>query len=420
MADSSKPSADEKPPTYKPQQLYDKPRRVNAEDLELYTRGGYAPIDLGLTFEARGHKYTVLHKLGFGPSATVWLVRRSNGPSGACSFHALKVLRADLSTPERNLEFKTMQRLEQVGWNCRAHPNLVQIQEVINMMTPNGLHRCYLQPLLGPSLFHPSIAEPTRRQRHFSRQLVYAVNYLHAFEVCHSNLSPEHVLVKFPQPYSGSEENALLNCLGPVVSEEIVSRGILPAAHHPRAVVEPASFSGFDYSSVTDVALVGFGNAFAAIFPPPVLRCPVRIFPVEVLFGHEPSPKSDIWELACLLMMLHAEPDHLLHQSCYVRLVYDWVTYLGPMPSHWRGRYRWDRYNTLTPPGQMQHQDLLGWFDVGGASRPLSRVIAASASHLTPIEREALAALLREMFAWEPEKRPTSGMVLSRLLQLKW
>jgi hypothetical protein len=43
-----------------------------AEKLERYCPGGYHPIHLGDVLQ---DQYKILHKLGFGSEATVWLAR---------------------------------------------------------------------------------------------------------------------------------------------------------------------------------------------------------------------------------------------------------------------------------------------------------------------------------------------------------
>ena len=46
---------------------------VDAEPLEMYRKGGYHPTHLGDTF--KDGRYKVIHKLGWGGYATIWLAR---------------------------------------------------------------------------------------------------------------------------------------------------------------------------------------------------------------------------------------------------------------------------------------------------------------------------------------------------------
>lgn len=41
------------------------------EDLDVYTAGGFHPVNLGDTFQ--GERYTIRHKLGYGGFSTAWL-----------------------------------------------------------------------------------------------------------------------------------------------------------------------------------------------------------------------------------------------------------------------------------------------------------------------------------------------------------
>jgi hypothetical protein len=48
---------------------------IGAEPLSGYKYGGYHPVHLG--DKLRGGRFTIIHKLGWGSYATVWLARDS-------------------------------------------------------------------------------------------------------------------------------------------------------------------------------------------------------------------------------------------------------------------------------------------------------------------------------------------------------
>lgn len=171
--------------------IYRKPGIRDVEDLEGYAPGGYYPIDIFGKVDNPPETYTVLHKLGFGPSSTVWLVLRECEGSDKQTLHALKILRADLSARGQHLELQVIQRLEQAGWGCNAHPSLIQIQSWFTVDSANGQHLCLVLPLLGPSLdnFRARRAMDGKTRRGVCEQLAHAVNYLHAFGFCHSGKS---------------------------------------------------------------------------------------------------------------------------------------------------------------------------------------------------------------------------------------
>ena len=272
--------------------VYRSPDISDVEDLEGYAPGGYCPVEIGDEFGSNLEIYTVLHKLGFGASSTVWLVRRDGIESAKPTFHALKILRADLSEgqhPELNL----IERLEQAGWKCKAHPNFVQIQSWFIINSTNGSHRCFVLPLLGPSLFDPRVLDALDgdQRRSMCEQLAHGVNYLHTFEICHSrtslppfsryapltlspDLSPRHVLTKLP-PDTLATQSGLLAALGPIVREKVfLANPKLPNAdcHHPGTITQAADFTALAFSSVTGVSVIGLGNAFPEYLPRPTRK----------------------------------------------------------------------------------------------------------------------------------------------------
>ncbi|CAK7275477.1 hypothetical protein SEPCBS57363_006703, partial [Sporothrix epigloea] len=116
------------------------------EDVEKYAPGGYHPVDIGDVISSGEREYEVIHKLGHGGFATVWLVR-----SGAqsTSYHALKILcpdRADHTDPELAI----FQHLKKVA--AAGHPNVVDLHDSFKITGPNGEHRCLVLPVLGPRL----------------------------------------------------------------------------------------------------------------------------------------------------------------------------------------------------------------------------------------------------------------------------
>jgi hypothetical protein len=154
----------------------------NAEDLANYCRGGYRPTHLGDVLSSKDDKYTIIHKLGFGPSSTVWCVKReSNG-----SFFALKIHRANVS--DRALE----KRLLQFMPLRYTSESLAYIEESFYEKSSNGRHWCLVLPLLGPSLFDPRVDSALRfeARQAICHDLASAVHHLQSsHQVCHSSKS---------------------------------------------------------------------------------------------------------------------------------------------------------------------------------------------------------------------------------------
>lgn len=119
-------------------QIYRSPFLDSLEDVEQYRRGGRHPINLG---DILSNKYKVIHKLGHGGFATIWLARilQEN------QYVAIKVLSAN--APVEDLKFLTYLR-DHGG----KHPNIISLQEAFRVQGPNGLHQCLVFDSVGPSL----------------------------------------------------------------------------------------------------------------------------------------------------------------------------------------------------------------------------------------------------------------------------
>ena len=411
--------------------------REHVEDVERYTPGGYHPIDIGDILTNRQDSYTVVHKLGHGGFSTVWLVKRQRkqmDPAGQpqVSFHALKVLRADLGDARATHELHVLQRLGQVGRS--SHPNIIMLEDSFSVSGPNGQHCCLVFPVLVLSLHSDKSWSLTPSQRyHTCQQLASAVAFLHSHDVCHGgkdqvpltcpscqvvlingyapilDLTPSNIAFEIPCRRLITESR-LLELLGPIRDETLRLREgpISHSRHAPRKVVASASFSGLDPSSLATVQIIDFGCAFLSNSPPPTLGCPVEFFPPELLFGCSASTKSDVWQLAALVYytstsqyMFQVGFQILTHLVAFV------VRHHGPVPAHWKGKFAWSKY------GLAQHGQPVApspepdwwWSNDKRPTPSLEDRLAKRASYLSAAQRDELARLLRDMVAWEPDRR---------------
>jgi len=147
--------------------------RVIAEDPEHYYRGGYCPVDIG----NRIGRFEIVHKLGHGGFATVWLAREDGKPG----YVALKIVAADYSN--------TYEALPEIASLLRKFPTLfVAERERFFVDSPNGHHLCQVLPVLGPTL--EALADSYHRLypeyvRYFARQITSAVEVMHSSGLCH-------------------------------------------------------------------------------------------------------------------------------------------------------------------------------------------------------------------------------------------
>ena len=232
---------------------------------------------------------------------------------------------------------------------------------------------------------------------------------------CVSDLTPSNVVFNFPGIHSIGETR-LLELLGPVHAEELRLQDGSRSKHAPVKVVSAASLSGLDHSSLNSVRIIDFGQAFMQGKPPPTLGCPVAFFPVELCFGYPASPKSDIWQLSSVIFMAYTNT--FLFQvffPVFESLVGFAVSYLGPVPGDWKGKYVWDKYGRREPGKPMDTSDDPWWFDDGNPTKKLSDRLIGNAPFLSQPQREEFQRLILDMVAWEPSARLSAEEVVRRL-----
>lgn len=110
------------------------------EDIRKYVPGGFHPVDIGDEIA----QYTVLHKLGSGGFATVWLVQSSEDSR----YYGLKILCADVS----DVKSSEQEVMEHLG--LHDHLSVIKLHSSFKITGPNGVHTCLVLPVCGPSLYN--------------------------------------------------------------------------------------------------------------------------------------------------------------------------------------------------------------------------------------------------------------------------
>jgi serine/threonine-protein kinase SRPK3 len=98
----------------------------------MYRPGGHHPINLG---DVVRDKFMIIHKLGNGGFAIVWLARNLEKHK----YVALKILRAD--APDR--EIKILKQIESAVRSTR----IAHLYETFMLSGPNGVHQCLVLDL---------------------------------------------------------------------------------------------------------------------------------------------------------------------------------------------------------------------------------------------------------------------------------
>ncbi|WEW59486.1 hypothetical protein PRK78_004960 [Emydomyces testavorans] len=152
------------------------------ENICFYKPGGYHPVKLGDIFQ-RGNcpAYRVLHKLGWGSFATVWLARDMLKRR----YVALKILTAEATT-----QGNEVQLLVWLGKQSRDHPGYKHIPHVLDhfqVTGPNGMHDILvMEPMVSLSWVKYEDGNLIRSHaKTFIRQTMSGVSYLHMLGVMH-------------------------------------------------------------------------------------------------------------------------------------------------------------------------------------------------------------------------------------------
>ena len=150
-------------------------------------------MHLGDTFQKK--RYTVIHKLGHGGFATVWLARDSH----RSQYVALKILAGRLS--KNCPEVEMLRRLR--DGEGEDHVGKAYVMLLLHhfwIQGPNGKHLCVVSQVGGPSIKlwneSPGLRSGTRRlnaavARKVSLQAAEGLSYIHSIGIVHGGMYHE-------------------------------------------------------------------------------------------------------------------------------------------------------------------------------------------------------------------------------------
>lgn len=163
--------------------LYQRGWLPEAEDREGYRMGGFHPVHIGDKFGVNG-RFRVIHKLGRGGLATVWLCRDHDTQK----YVALKIIIADESREDCS-ELWLVNRegldFEEPGGEFITVP-----LEHFWHNGPNGRHLCIVLPVHGPriSALWNKFDDPAKVSRNVTLQATRGLHFLHQNGICHGGM----------------------------------------------------------------------------------------------------------------------------------------------------------------------------------------------------------------------------------------
>lgn len=161
-------------------------RSDDLEDLHLYCPGGHHPVLLESVLNGR---YLVVHKLGTGGSANVWLCRDTTSKTKE-KYVAVKIATAEF--PEEHFRGRVHSTILHHTANHHSHvPGAEFICLPLDefcLTGPNGTHHCFVYLLLGPAVNAPVKAKfknPDECLTRLCYETLQGLQYLHSRGVTH-------------------------------------------------------------------------------------------------------------------------------------------------------------------------------------------------------------------------------------------
>ncbi|KAK1764229.1 Serine/threonine-protein kinase [Phialemonium atrogriseum] len=304
------------------------------EDIDRYFPGGLHPVALGDFLDADG-RFKVVHKLGNGGFATVWLCRdtREN------KWRALKILEAELSR-EDCAEMKFLQLLTEAGALEEAAANHIVLPlEHFYITGPNGRHLAFVLPLMSEPVSGvwsvESIDQDVPLMKDICYQAAEGLAFLHSRGICHGDFRATNVMLRVEGVDDLSEEDMLKVLRQPILYE----LGELDHPSMPKYLVYMTCFSVKSPHVVPEIGIADFGESFHVSNAPKSCGIPPGFRAPELVFRHGPGFGVDIWALACLI----SEVRHQIPPNCVSsdveELVMEWEELIGPLPEPFRSTY---------------------------------------------------------------------------------
>ncbi|KAF2688088.1 kinase domain-containing protein [Lentithecium fluviatile CBS 122367] len=250
-----------------------------AEDPDRYRKNGLHPLTIGETL--KDGRYRIIHKLGSGSFATVWLARDSSENK----YVSLKVLSAE--TPPS--ECKELRLLEAITESTVTHEGreFVQLLDHFIIDGPNGKHWCLVTAVAGDRLARKA--------------------------------GLPHNSLEWPRLISLQTEEEVYDCMGQPNKHPVRRLDGGPRGDNaPEYTVDPGDVVALERRLPTDrILLIDFGAAFYHGEHLDHIYTPAPHAAPEIVFGGELTHEVDKWAFGCLLYELCA--DHTL-----VKLLFGW------------------------------------------------------------------------------------------------
>ncbi|TFK68438.1 kinase-like protein [Pluteus cervinus] len=380
----------------------------DTEDISRYTPGGYHPLRVGDIIKSSriddisgaAPQYRIMHKLGFGSYATVWLAQKTD----SSKFVAVKVTTDDAALTN---EAAILEAVSKVRTTEESH--VLTLLDHFTIHGPNGKHLVLVTDVVAPIL---KVRFPKRDPLWYKTAalgLVKGVAHLHATGIVHGDLHLGNVGVAFPQ-LAHEDPDDVMQDLSPYdLTIVLPSSAINQTPSLPPYVVAPCNLSAYynklANSDLPKTKLIDFGSAHEAGKSPLHFQCAVEACAPEVVFSRvvedvdnpPMEPPTDIWALGAAIYEI-VTGSSLFRGIGMTGVLPEMIVMAGTLPHAWE---EW--HKGLANPPTVSPTRADSWWR---QRRETLRQNCADDA-----DADALIALLRKLLVLDPTARPTAEQI---------
>ncbi|TRM59015.1 kinase-like protein [Schizophyllum amplum] len=371
------------------------------EEVTRYEPGGFHPVVIGDIIEGYAGHYRIMHKLGFGTYATVWLAQRIDQSRG---FVALKI------TTSGDQGHREADMLDAAAAAARADSepsNILTSLDKFQVHGPNGTHAVLVTEVVAPLTSLGFRHQPPRWRKLVAYGLVKALIQLHEAEVVHGDLHLGNVGLAMPQLAEQNPDDVMQDIYHCEITLVLPRNPINQTPSLPPYVLEPCKL-GMYYHQIAGSAdpqpkLYDFGNARRfGESPSGYNACAIEACPPEVayaravdgIFSPPVEPPADIWALGTAIFELLAAFTPFRGLGS-VGLPEYMARMAGHVPAQWSA---WWETESLSPVCADE------WW---GENRPYIRRGCANDD-----DTEAAIRLLKKILLLDPCARPSPEEII--------
>lgn len=321
-----------------------------AEDMLRYAPGGFHPIIIGdrLSSASSSSSYRIIHKLGFGSSATVWLAQRKGESS------RLVAVKVSAANAHYQQEVAALRKIPP------GNPHVMPLLDTFDITGPNGIHSVIVSDAVIPlSSFTAVKFKSFRWLKAVARGLVSGVAHIHAAGLVHGDLYLDNVGIAVPQLATADVHHFLQSVDDYELSVVLPVDPELHTSSLPAYVTAPVSLAEYCHQDLEGedpcALLLDFGSAHESGTIPAVFQCAVYACAPETLFAlvvrgvDNPAIEApaDVWALGVIIYRLftHGGPFCFGERNAY--MLSQLTVLAEEVPELWR---TWWEDQKLPPP----------------------------------------------------------------------